>query len=249
MADHGRHGDGSGHRRDARSARGIDRDELARLLAERYAADPSRGYGGTAHGILRAIGAGEHWSVVASRAFSGMGSMGNGAAARVAPLGAYFADDLDALVVQAAASAAPTHANEEGVAGAIAVAAASAYAWRRRSGVGADAGDLLALACATTPPGETRRGIEVAMDRGTGASVQFAASVLGTGLRLSAPDTVPFALWCANRHIDSYEDALWTAVAGLGDRDTTCAIVGGVVALHVGAVPSLWLAAREPLRC
>lgn len=44
------------------------------------------------------------------------------------------------------------------------------------------------------------------------------------------------------------EDALWTAVSGLGDRDTTCAIVGVIVALQVGAVPSLWLAAREPLR-
>jgi len=53
--------------------RRIDRDALARLFADRYMADPGRGYGGTAHGILRAIAAGEHWSVVAPRAFGGMG--------------------------------------------------------------------------------------------------------------------------------------------------------------------------------
>jgi hypothetical protein len=39
---------------------------------------------------------------------------------------------------------------------------------------------------------------------------------------------------------------MWTAVAGLGDRDTTCAIAGGIVALRA-PVPAAWLEAREPL--
>lgn len=46
-----------------------------------------------------------------------------------------------------------------------------------------------------------------------------------------AQDTVPFALWCIAHHLENYEEALWTAVAGLGDRDTICAIVGSVVIL------------------
>jgi hypothetical protein len=42
---------------------------------------------------------------------------------------------------------------------------------------------------------------------------------------------------------------MWTTVAGLGDRDTTCAIVGGIVALSAApaTIPSTWVAAREPL--
>lgn len=42
---------------------------------------------------------------------------------------------------------------------------------------------------------------------------------------------------------------MWTTVSGLGDRDTTCAIVGGILALRSGAgpIPRDWLAAREPL--
>jgi hypothetical protein len=36
-------------------------------------------------------------------------------------------------------------------------------------------------------------------------------------------------------------------VAGLGDRDTTCAIVGGIVALSAGEVPQEWIARRETL--
>ena len=30
------------------------------------------------------------------------------------------------------------------------------------------------------------------------------------------------------------EDALWLTVSGLGDRDTTCAIVGSIVVLSAG---------------
>ena len=40
---------------------------------------------------------------------------------------------------------------------------------------------------------------------------------------------------------------LVAAVSGLGDRDTTCAIVGGIVAATGAAIPPDWLAAREPL--
>jgi hypothetical protein len=41
---------------------------------------------------------------------------------------------------------------------------------------------------------------------------------------------------------------LWNTVAGLGDRDTTCAIVGGIVSLVEGVtIPPRWMAAREGL--
>ena len=59
----------------------------------------------------------------------------------------------------------------------------------------------------------------------------------------------PFALWCAAQHLDSYEEALWLTASGLGDIDTTCAMVGGIVALSTGTecIPRAWRAAREPL--
>src|SRR4051812_6349887 len=53
---------------------------------------------------------------------------------------------------------------------------------------------------------------------------------------------------CAARHLGAFEEALWATVSGLGDRDTTCAIVGGILALHGNAeIPQAWLEAREPL--
>jgi ADP-ribosylglycohydrolase len=62
----------------------------------------------------------------------GKGSFGNGAAMRAAPIGAYFADDLEAAAENARRSADVTHAHPEAICGAIAVAIAAACAWRRR---------------------------------------------------------------------------------------------------------------------
>ena len=73
--------------------------------------------------------------------------------------------------------------------------------------------------------------------------------MLGNGVKVSAQDTVPFCLWCAAKYLDNYEEAMWATVSALGDRDTTCAIVGGIVACYTGVegIPPDWLAAREPL--
>ena len=79
---------------------------------------------------------------------------------------------------------------------------------------------------------------------------EVAASLLGTGDDITANDTVPFCLWCAAKAPDDYEAALWQTVAGLGDRDTTCAIVGGIVGARVGVdgIPHEWRDNREHLR-
>jgi ADP-ribosylglycohydrolase len=69
---------------------------------------------------------------------------------------------------------------------------------------------------------------------------------LGSGAKVLSEDTVPFALWCAIRHLGDYTEAMWATVSGLGDRDTTCAIAGGLVALRA-RVPPEWKKAREPL--
>jgi hypothetical protein len=139
----------------------IDQEALARLFGIRYRANPYRGYGGTAHDILQAIHEGEPWRKASSQAFGGSGSMGNGGAMRVAPLGAYFADDLDRVVTEARASAEVTHFHREGQAGAIAIAVAAAWAYRWRE-THAPAGQLLEAVLEHTPPGATRRGLEKA---------------------------------------------------------------------------------------
>lgn len=228
----------------------IHQDDLAECFARRHSDDPLRGYGAGARQVLRSIEEGTPWRRAAAGPFGDLGSFGNGGAMRVAPLGAYFADDAARVVEEATLSAEVTHLHPEGQAGAVAIALAAAYAWRRREAPATlEHPSLLAFVEAATPAGEVRRGIRQAMAMPPGTTVEHAAAVLGNGERVSAQDTVPLCLWAADRWLEDYEEALWQTVSALGDRDTTCAIVGGVVALGAGrgSIPERWLASREGL--
>jgi len=229
-------------------ARGsIDPGLLASAFARRYVQDPHRGYGGMAHEILTEIARGADWAVVARAAFGGQGSCGNGAAMRVAPVGAYFAYDMERVRREALRSAEPTHAHPEGAAGAVAVACAAATATLMGEGdIPLAAESFFRAILPWVPAGETRTGIERAAEIDLGSEVQSVVDELGSGQRVMAQDTVPFSLWCAARSLDDFAQAMWTTVEGLGDRDTTCAIVGGIVAMSA-TCPSDWVAAREAL--
>ncbi len=224
----------------------IDQDALARAFAENYALDWHRGYGGTAHSILRSIGEGQDWRDVASGAFDGMGSMGNGAAMRVAPVGAYFADDLDKVLYHARASAEVTHAHMEGIVGAMAAAVASALLLNKKQGSYLGEGAVFLRDVADKlPDSDTKYKILSAASVPKESSIDFVVSVLGNGIRLTAQDTVPLCLWCAAYFYTSLEEALWMAVSALGDRDTICAIVGGMVSLYADELPQQWVSYME----
>ena len=219
----------------------IDQDALASAFVDRYVAEPWRGYGGGAHRLLRAIGQGADWRDVAQTLFNG-GSWGNGGAMRAAPIGAYFAGDPERAAEEARKSAQITHAHVEGQAGAMAVAVAAALLGSAAPPTG---NDLLKAILAHVPDTRTQAGIERAMDFGAHEQAR-AAATLGTGASVAAFDTVPYCVWVVAHYAHDYPAALWTTVAGLGDRDTTCAIVGGIVAVH-SPVPEMWLVRREPL--
>ncbi|NOY89639.1 MAG: ADP-ribosylglycohydrolase family protein, partial [Deltaproteobacteria bacterium] len=103
----------------------VDQDALAAAFARRYVADPHRGYGGGARRILEAIHAGGDFRRLAPGLFPG-GSYGNGAAMRVAPLGAFFTEEPARCCAQARLSARVTHTHPEAVDGAVVVALAAA---------------------------------------------------------------------------------------------------------------------------
>ena len=224
---------------------GIDADVLAERFTARY--DPMRGYGSGAHGLIRAFGMGVPWQEAAPAMFFGTGSYGNGAAMRIAPLGAYFADDVDAVVEHARRASEVTHAHPEGIAGGIAVAVAAALAWHQGERGQVDPQALFDAVLTRTPAGETREGIAAAARLPADMHPHEVAGMLGSGQAVSAQDTVPFTIWSAAHHLDDYEGAFWNTVLGLGDRDTTCAMVGGIVALSARQIPDAWIAAREPL--
>lgn len=203
----------------------IEPDALLADFVRRF--DPVRGYGSTIGGVLMRLqeSGGTDGRERFAALFEGQGSFGNGAAMRVSPVGAFFADtDLPDVAEQATRSATATHTHPEGIAGAVAVA--TVIAWQHR-GNRLPRPAFLDAVLSETPPSETAAKIRLARNFAPGVSVRFAGAVLGTG----------------------FAEAMWQTVSAMGDRDTTCALVGGIVVMNVGAggIPADFLARREPL--
>lgn len=228
----------------------IDQDKLALSYAKRYVASKGRGYGPGMHRLLPEIDRGGNWRELTTQLFGGQGSFGNGSAMRVAPVGAYFADDMGALVENAGRSAEVTHAHSEGIAGAIAVAAAAGIAAQCRGSDSPERSEFIDQTRAYIPPDtEVYKQVCRARDLAPHTPVETAATALGNGSLVTCQDTVPFVLWCAGTALHDYEEAIWLTASAGGDRDTTCAMVGGIVACYTGieSIPAEWRARREPL--
>jgi ADP-ribosylglycohydrolase len=228
----------------------IHQDALARQFTWRFEREPDRGYGSGARRQLSMMIEGAEWRVTSREAFDGQGSLGNGSAMRVAPVGAWFADDLDRVAKEARASAVVTHMHTEGIAGAVAIAIAAAIASRLRGKPSEQAStEFFNEIHKRTPDGETRRGIAHAFQIRHVESPKTAARMLGNGSGVTCPDTVPFTVWAAAKHLNNYRESIAATASVGGDTDTNCAIVGGIVALSTGwqGIPKDWLQHMEPL--
>ncbi len=225
----------------------IEPSRLADSFLARY--EQGRGYGPKMKQLLRADAAdGASVCAAATRLFDGGGSFGNGAAMRVAPLGAFFVGDVPRAAKEAAQSAIATHTHQEAIAGASAVAVAACHFASSRDQTFC-AEDAFRIAAAHTPASDTREAIWRA------STISFATRPIEVAKRFRADRdiacqaSVPFCLWLAFRHADDYPRALWETYAAGGDRDTHAAIVGGIVALRVGVdgIPEEWRHTRESL--
>lgn len=219
----------------------IIQDELAQHFARRFVAEPRRGYGAGARKLLAEIALGADWRTEAPRLFEG-GSYGNGAAMRAAPIGAYFYENPERAVVEARKSAQVTHAHIEGQAGAMAVAAAATVQCQAHPILGQQ---FLQKVLEYLPDSQTKENIQQAVEIPADA-LDIAVETLGTGQKVAAFDTVPFCLWVVAHHYQDFQTAMWKTVAGLGDRDTTCAIVGGILGVRHHP-PESWVLHCEPL--
>lgn len=179
----------------------VDQDHLALCYALAFDADRARGYGHGMHLLLpQLLVAPADWRVLAPGLFDG-GSLGNGAAMRVAPLGARFHEDLDRVAEQAVLSAAVTHAHPDGIAGAVAVAVAAALSVR---------GELTLEAVADrTPEGPVRDGVRRAAETPFTTEPWRAADPSATG-SASGP-TTPCPSPCGPRPVTG---ATWRRRSG-----------------------------------
>ena len=219
----------------------VDQQWLGDIFRRNFHREPWRGYASGPPTLFSTVSrTGVSYLEAARGLFGGQGSLGNGAAMRIGPLGLYF-HRSDHLYEEACASAEVTHAHPVGKDGSAVQALAVARAV------------TLDPELPLTPEGLARvlegfaRTQEVRQKMALVGSLiredvrpAAAASVLGRGVAVH--ESMPFAIYSFLRHPHSFEECLFCAVLNGGDRDTlgamACAISGAY--LGAGAIPQGW---------
>ena len=207
----------------------IDQDFLAEEFTKNYYLDINRGYGPSMHQYFRAVKDGENWKEVSYSKFEGQGSMGNGGAMRAAAIGAFFYDDIEKLKENAELSCEVTHANREAIEGTKAIALAAAFAVQEASGmITPDHQEFIRKIQNELMDSDMKSKLNTALYLEGNPSTELLGNALGNGVKMTAQDTVPLVIWMLSRYRKNFEECLWNTVSALGDRDTTCAMAGGV---------------------
>jgi poly(ADP-ribose) glycohydrolase ARH3 len=200
----------------------VDEARLCKAFVENY--QPERGYGRGARQIVEAMAAGEDWRTVTATVFRG-GSLGNGAAMRVAPVGLLFRDDLDAVWEQARLSALPTHVHPVGIEGGQVFALAVALASRATEFDRKAFFDQLLSRVRTE---EFRWAVT------TARRIRPGNSVSSLGSTLHAHRSVVTAIACFAAAPNDYELAVGRAISLGDDTDTLAAMTGALCGAFAG---------------
>ncbi len=224
----------------------LDEAHLAHTFAAGWRAEPHRGYGAGTFRLLEAISAGRRWHEEAASQFDGQGSLGNGAAMRVAPVALFAAGDLELTDGLARRSAAVTHAHPLGMDGAAAQAVAVALALTRSRDQPLDSAgfneELRAMAREPVMRDQLE-GIPPLLKEEAGP--EEVADRLGNGVE--AHTSVPAAVCSFLRTPGSFHQALRFALRVGGDTDTIGSMTGAISGAYLGAsaIPEPWVERSE----
>jgi len=225
--------------------RSLNQQDLGETFRYNYEREPWRGYASGPPTIFSTVKrSGNTYAETARSLFGGTGSLGNGAAMRIVPLGLFFHDSPD-LYEKACASAAVTHAHPVGKDGAAVQARAISCAVNldpREAFPYTSFMDTL-IDFSLTPQIELKMGLVQRLIN-LESPPSIAAERLGK--TVAVHESMPFALFSFLRHPTSFEDCLFCATLHGGDRDTlgamACAISGAYLGIEL--IPQSW---REKL--
>ncbi|WP_144281308.1 ADP-ribosylglycohydrolase family protein [Chryseobacterium echinoideorum] len=207
----------------------INQDFLAEEFTKNYYLDINRGYGPSMHQYFRTVKNGENWKEVSYSKFEGQGSMGNGGAMRASVIGAYFYDDFAKLKLNAEFSCEVTHANKEAIEGTKAIALAAAFSVQEKLGlIKLNQQEFIQKIQDELNDSDMKSKLNKALYLEGNPSIELLVKTLGSGIKMTAQDTVPIVIWMLSRYRNHFEECLWNTVSALGDRDTNCAMAGGV---------------------
>ncbi len=219
----------------------VEVTHLGDTFRRHFHREPWRGYASGPPTVFAMVEQqGLDYQEAARRLYGGQGSLGNGAAMRIAPLGLFFGDS-PLLYDKAQTAASVTHSHPVGVDGAAtqakAVALAAALDPTREFPLQAFIHWLIAFARTVEMRAKLAE-LTALLDRD--APPDEAADQLGRGVEVH--ESLPFALYCFLRHPYSFEKCLLCAVLSEGDRDTVGAMSGAVSGAYLGeeAIPHAW---------
>lgn len=224
----------------------IDHQDLGDTFRRNFLKESWRGYASGPPAIFSIV---ERYGVTyreaAKSLFGGEGSLGNGSAMRIAPVGLTFYDSPD-LYEKACLSASVTHAHPVGMDGAAVQAQAVALAVKLdpKEAFPSNAFIDTLIEFAKTP--EIKEKMQLAKRlHAENTPPSRAAEQLGQ--TVSVHESMPFALFSFLGHPKSFENCLFCATLNGGDRDTlgamACAISGAY--LGIGHIPQVWIEKLE----
>ncbi len=226
--------------------RRIDQQDLGDRFSRNFYREPWRGYASGPPTIFSMVReSGISYREAAMSLFGGIGSMGNGAAMRVVPVGLFF-HDSERLHEAAIASAEVTHAHPVGKDGAAVQARAVTQAVKLDPEEDFPVEVFIQglIAFSRTPQiREKMKLVQGLINEDIPPSI--AADRLGRSVEVA--ESMPFAVYSFLRYPQAFEDCLFCAILNGGDRDTlgamACAISGAY--LGIEAIPHSWRSKLE----
>ena len=219
--------------------KGFNGEHMAWTFIKNWEREPWRGYGPGPPRVFRMIKSGIAWNEAAKQLYGGMGSFGNGAAMRVAPVGLFYYDDAEKLREIAYKSAEITHTHMLGKEGAALQAYAVALAVKIES-ESFNPIDFLEKLIEFTRVDAYKEKLERAKALLKNDDKREVIRSLGN--RVEALNSVPTAIYCFAKHHESYAKAVLYAISLGGDTDTIGAMTGAVAGAYHGIenIPNAW---------
>ena len=219
--------------------KGFNGEHMAWTFIKNWEKEPWRGYGPGPPRVFRMIKSGIAWNEAAKQLYGGMGSYGNGAAMRVAPIGLLYYDDVEKLYEVAYKSAEITHTHMLGKEGAALQAYAVALAVKVEP-ESFNPIDFLEKLIEFTRVDAYREKLERA--KALLKNDDKREIIRNLGNSVEALNSVPTAIYCFAKHHESYAKAVLYAISLGGDTDTIGAMTGAIAGAYHGIenIPNAW---------